>query len=129
MNSIPEASGNNRELRANMAYAFMMAPAAGAQKTIIDGWGYKWNQETVTGYRREHDGFFLPFSPLSPMYDHENHSVEARIEIWEQIKNSNGETVVGTMTWPIPKAKPPPSSAEATKQKLVETLAEIQELL
>lgn len=125
MNSIPESGTTNTALGANMAYGFMMASPEGQKKTVTDPWGYKWKQETLTGYRREHDQFFIPFSPLSHMYDHENHSVEARIEIWEQIQNSNGETVVGTMTWPLPE----PSPAEAAKEKLLQTLAEIQELL
>lgn len=101
MNSIPKASSDNMGLGANMGYAFMLANLdEGVQKKIItDEWGYKWNQESVTGYRREHDGFFLPNMQL---YDHYNHSVEARIEIWEQIKNSKGVTVVGTMPWPFP---------------------------
>lgn len=99
MNNIPEAngSGSGRVLGANMAYGFMFAelPATQERDVITDKWGYKWKQETVTGYRREHDGFFIPFSPLSKNYDHENHSVEARIEIWNQIQNSKpGTTVV-----------------------------------
>ena len=133
MNTIPEANGSQsgRVLGANMAYGFMFAELPKTQKpnVITDPWGYKWKQETTTGYRREHDQFFIPFSPLSERYNHENHSVEARIEIWNQIQNSNGETVVGTMQWPLPKLTPPPSSPEATKSKLVETLGEIQELL
>ena len=35
------------------------------------------------------------------MYNHENHSVEARIEIWKQIQNSNGETVVKELRFPF----------------------------
>ena len=103
MNNIPEAngSGGGRVLGASMAYGFMFAelPATQERDVITDKWGYKWKQETVTGYRREHDRFFIPFSPLSQNYNHENHSVEARIEIWNQIKNSNGETVVKTFTF------------------------------
>jgi hypothetical protein len=75
MNNIPEANGseNGRVLGTSMAYGFMLSEL--------------------------HDRFFIPFSPLSQNYNHENHSVEARIEIWNQIKNSNGETVVKTFTF------------------------------
>ena len=102
MNAIPEANGSESGtvLGTNMAYAFMFAelPKTEDRKVLIDKWGYKWTQETTTGYRRNHDKFFLP---NMDMYNHENHSVEARIEIWKQIQNSNGETVVKELRFPF----------------------------
>jgi hypothetical protein len=101
MNTIPEANGSQsgRVLGANMAYGFMFAPISKTEdrKVLIDNWGYRWTQETTTGYRRNHDRFFIP---NMNMYDHENHSVEARIEIWNQIQNSN-ETVVKELRFPF----------------------------
>lgn len=74
----------------SMAYGCMMAPC-NENKVFVDEWGYEWRQVTATGYRRVDDGFFIPSMGL---YEHSRHSVEARIEIWEQIKN---KTVVSTL--------------------------------
>lgn len=98
MNTIPKASHQNMQLGPNMALAMMIAnsPPGEQRPDIVDEWGYTWRPDGCVGYRRTHDRFFLP---NIKMYDHKNHSVEARIEIWNRIKNSNGETVVGTISF------------------------------
>jgi len=97
MNTIPDATNSNMQLGPNMALAMMVANVPGGErKTYVDPWGYTWRQETTTGYRRTHDQFFLP---NLMMYNHENHSVEARVEIWNQIQNSSGTTVVSTINF------------------------------
>jgi len=92
MDTIPKAEF---QIGPSMALAMMMAPKDNGT-SFVDAWGYTWNQETETGYRREHDGFYLP---NMKMYDHYHHSVEARIEIWNQIQNSDGKTVVKTINF------------------------------
>jgi hypothetical protein len=78
MNNYPEAneSENGMMRGVSMAYAFLFAETE-ERKVLVDKWGYKWKQETCTGYRREHDNFFLP---NMEMYDHQKHSVEAGIK-------------------------------------------------
>lgn len=94
MENIPKADG---KIGASMAFAFMFVDIPeGEKKMIVDKWGYKWEQETVMGYRRLDDKFFIP---NIEMYKHEVHSVEAQKIIWEQIQNSNGETVVSTISF------------------------------
>lgn len=98
MNTIPKALSEDHQLSPHMGLAMMIAnlPSSGTRKTFVDQWGYTWCQESTTGYRRAHDDFFLP---NMKMYNHYNHSVEARIEIWNQIKNSGGKTVVSTISF------------------------------
>ena len=78
-----------------MSLGLMMRPIKeGDSQVVTDDYGYVWIQETECGYRRKVDNLFIPDLRL---YNHEVHSVEARIIINEGIQ-TNPQTVV-CVTW------------------------------